>query len=84
MLRNVDKYSEVFGVCHFSWRCQRKSLLTGLSVRGYHYNVHEALHVGQHSFLVTAGVFVHPLNGLSLPVRPVDPAVLLRESGERG
>lgn len=62
---------------------RRKSLLTCLSVRRYHYNVHEALHVGQHGFLVTAGVFVHPLDGLSLPVRPVDPAVLLRESGER-
>lgn len=65
-------------------RLQKKSLLTCLSVRGHHYDVHQALHVGQHRLLVAAGVFVHPLDGLSLPVSPVDPAVLLRESGERG
>ena len=67
-----------------SRRCLYKSLLTRLSVRRHHYNVHETLHVGEHGFLVTARVLVHPLDGLSLPVRPVDPAVLLRESGERG
>ena len=57
--------------------------LTCLSVGRYHYNVHETLHIGQHSFLVSASVFVHSLDGLSLPVRPVDPTILLRESGER-
>lgn len=75
----MKKVGEFFVVC----RCQKKSFLTCLSVRRYHYNVHEAFHIGQYGFLVTAGVFVHPLDGLSLPVRPVDPAVLLRESGER-
>lgn len=65
------------------WKQQEKSVLTRLSVRGHHYNVHQALHVGQHRLLVAAGVFVHPLDGFSLPVGPVDPAVLLRESGER-
>lgn len=59
-------------------------VLTSLPVRGHHYDVHETFHIGQHRFLAAASVFVDALDGLGLPVRPVDPTVLLRESGERG
>lgn len=78
---DTDRHSLTFSLqCRDQWS---PSNLTRLPLRRHHYDVHETLYISQHSLFTTTRVLIYTLNRLGLPVRPVNPAVLLWDSGKR-